>query len=427
VTFALVVLPVALLLAGFPIYLVLLAAVSVALAFFMNVPLAVLHQNLYGAIDSFALLAVPFFLYAGELMGRGSVAGRIVDVVQAGVGSVRGSLGLTTVGTSAIFGAISGASAATVATVGRIMLPAMRGARYPETFSAGLITAVGAIDIIIPPSIPMIIYGMSAEESVPRLYAAGVLPGLLIAGLLAGYVFWYARRTRMPAAGSFDGRVFGRALVRGVWALGAPVIILGGIYGGVFSPVEAAGVACVYADLVTRIVYRELSWREVIDAAATTALLTAQVLVIVACASVFSWVLTVNQVPVKLVQWIQAAALEPWSVLAAINVLLLVVGCFIDPLSAILVLTPLLVPVVKALGIDTVHFGLIVTVNLAIGLFTPPFGINIFVAQSALGLPLGTIYRGIGPFLALYLVALILITYVPQISLWSMRLFLAGT
>jgi len=426
VTFALVVVPVALLLAGFPIYLVLLASVSVALVFFMNVPLAVLHQNLYGAIDSFALLAVPFFLYAGELMGRGSVAGRIVDVVQAGVGSVRGSLGLTTVGTSAIFGAISGASAATVATVGRIMLPAMRGARYPETFSAGLITAVGAIDIIIPPSIPMIIYGMSAEESVPRLYAAGVLPGLLIAGLLAAYVFWYARRTGMPAAANFSIRAFGRALVRGVWALGAPVIILGGIYGGVFSPVEAAGVACVYAALVTRLVYRELSWSEVVDAAATTALLTAQVLIIVACASVFSWVLTVNQVPVKLVQWIQAAALEPWSVLAAINVLLLVVGCFIDPLSAILVLTPLLVPVVKSLGIDTVHFGLIVTVNLAIGLFTPPFGINVFVAQSALGLPLGTIYRGIGPFLVLYLVALVLITYVPQISLWSMRLFLAG-
>lgn len=424
--FALALLPVALLLAGFPIYLVLLASASVALAFFMNVPLAVLHQNLYGAIDSFALLAVPFFLYAGELMGRGSVAGRIVDVVQAGVGSVRGSLGLTTVGTSAIFGAISGASAATVATVGKIMLPAMRSARYPEPFAAGLITAVGAIDIIIPPSIPMILYGMAAEESVPRLYAAGVLPGLLIAGLLAGYVLWHARRTGMPAAGRFNGRAFARALGRGVWALGAPVIILGGIYGGVFSPVEAAGVACVYAALVTCIVYRELSWREVVDAAAATALLTAQLLIIVACASVFSWVLTVNQVPVKLVQWIQAAALEPWSVLAAINVLLLVVGCFIDPLSAILVLTPLLVPVVKALGIDTVHFGLIVTVNLAIGLFTPPFGINIFVAQSALGLPLATIYRGIGPFLVLYLVALVLITYVPQISLWSMRLFLAG-
>ena len=425
-TFALAVLPVALLLAGFPIYLVLLASAAAALVFFMNVPLAVLHQNLSGAIDSFALLAVPFFLYAGELMGRGSVAGRIVDVVQAGVGSVRGSVGLTTIGTSAIFGAISGASAATVATVGRIMLPAMRNARYPERFSAGLITAVGAIDIIIPPSIPLIIYGMSAEESVTRLYAAGVLPGLLIAGLLAAYVFWYARRTGMPAAGRFEARALGRAAVRGAWALGAPVIILGGIYGGVFSPVEAAGVACVYAALVTRLVYRELSWREVVDAAGATALLTAQLLIIVACASVFSWVLTVNQVPAQLAQWVQAAALEPWRVLAAINVLLLVAGCFVDPLSAILVLTPLLVPVVKALGIDTVHFGLIVTVNLAIGLFTPPFGINIFVAQSALGLPLGTIYRGIGPFLVLYLVALVLITYVPQISLWSMRLFLAG-
>ncbi len=425
-TFALAVVPVALLLAGFPIYLVLLASVSVALVFFMNVPLAVLHQNLYGSIDSFALLAVPFFLYAGELMGRGSVAARIVDVVQSAVGSVRGSLGITTVGTSAIFGAISGASAATVATVGKIMLPAMRRARYPEPFAAGLITAVGAIDIIIPPSIPMIIYGMAAEESVPRLYAAGVLPGLLIAALLAGYVFWYARRTGMPAAGAFDSRLLLRTLRRGAWALGAPVIILGGIYGGVFSPVEAAGVACVYAVLVTRLVYRELSWREVTDAAATTVLLTAQVLIIVACAGVFSWVLTVNQVPVKLVAWIQTLALEPWSVLAAINLLLLAVGCFIDPLSAILVFTPLLMPVVKAVGIDPVHFGLVVTVNLAIGLFTPPFGINIFVAQSALGLPLATIYRGIAPFLVLYLVALVLITYVPQISLWSMRLFLAG-
>src|SRR5207344_3136818 len=226
-TFALFVVPVVLLLIGFPIFMVLLTAVAVALVFFMHVPLVVIHQNLFGSVNATPLLAVPFFIYAGELMGRGSVAQRLVDFVQGGVGSVRGSLGVTAVGTSAIFGAISGASAATVATIGKVMVPAMRRARYPETFSAGLITAVGAIDIIIPPSIPMIIYGMSAEESVPRLYAAGVLPGLLIAGLLAAYVFWYARRTGMPAAGPFNGRAFGRALARGVWALGAPVIILG--------------------------------------------------------------------------------------------------------------------------------------------------------------------------------------------------------
>ncbi|MGH8740006.1 MAG: TRAP transporter large permease subunit, partial [Burkholderiales bacterium] len=192
--FALAVVPVTLLVLGFPIFLVLLAASAAALVFYMKVPLAVLHQTLFGAIDAYALLAVPFFIYAGELMGRGTVAQRLVDFVQSGVGAVRGSLAVTTVGTSAIFGAISGASAATVATVGRVMLPALRRAGYPEKFSAGLITSVGAIDIIIPPSIPMIVYGAAAQESVPRLYAAGVLPGLLIAGMLGLYVVWYARR-----------------------------------------------------------------------------------------------------------------------------------------------------------------------------------------------------------------------------------------
>jgi C4-dicarboxylate transporter DctM subunit len=419
-------LPVLLLLAGFPIFVVLLAASSVALVFLMNVPLSALHQNLYGAIDAFALLAVPFFIYAGELMGRGSVAQRLVDVVQDGVGRVPGSLGVTTVGTSAIFGAISGASAATVATVGRIMVPAMRRGGYPEPFSAGLITAVGAIDIIIPPSIPMLVYAASAQESVPRLYAAGVLPGLLIAGMLALYVVWYARRHGIGAGQSFDARRFVRSAGRGVWALGAPFIILGGIYGGVFSPTEAAAVACVYAAFVTRVVYRDVPWRAIVDAAAATAMFTSQVLIVVACAGVFSWLLTVHQVPAALVAWIRALELSPWMILAALNVLLLVVGCFIDPLSAIVVLTPLLVPIVRDAGVDTVHFGVMLTVNLAIGLFTPPFGINIFVAQSVLGLRLAMIYRGILPFLALYAVALVLITYVPSISLAGVKLFLGG-
>ena len=423
-TFALGVLPVALLLLGFPIYLVLLTAVTVALVFYMNVPLVVLHQNLFGAIDAFALLAVPFFIYAGELMSRGSVAQRIVDFVQAGVGRVPGSLGVTTVGTSAIFGAISGASAATVATVGKAMLPPMRRAGYPETFSAGLITAVGAIDIIIPPSIPLIVYGMAAQESVPRLYAAGVLPGLLIAGMLAVYVVWTAKRHGFELGSAFELKNFFRSLGRGVWALGAPFIILGGIYGGIFSPTEAAAVACVYAALVTWAVFRELGWADVVEAAAATVLFTGQVLIIVACASVFAWLLTVQQVPQSLVSWIQGHALSQGTVLLVINVLLLLVGCFLDPLSAILLLTPLLVPLVKALGIDTVHFGIVVTVNLAIGLFHPPFGINIFVAQSVLGLKLETIYRGIVPFIVIYLVALLVITYVPQLSLAGVRWFL---
>ncbi len=423
-SFALGVVPIILLLAGFPIFIVLLASVSVALVFFMNVPLAALHQNLFGAVDAYALLAIPFFIYAGELMGRGSVAERLVDFVQAGVGSVRGSLGVTTVGTSAIFGAISGASAATVATIGKVMLPAMRRAGYPEKFTAGLITSVGAIDIIIPPSIPMIVYGTAAEESVPRLYAAGVLPGLLIAAMLALYVIWFARRHGIGAGEAFSLSRFLRATGRGVWALGAPFIILGGIYGGVFAPTEAAAVACVYAALVTRFVFRELAWRDIVEAAGTTALFTGQILIIVACANVFAWLLTVNQVPAAMVAWLQAIQIAPWMLLLCINVGLLIVGCFLDPLSAILLLSPLLVPIVKAIGIDGVHFGIIVTVNLAIGLFHPPFGMNIFVAQSVLGLPLQTIYRGIVPFLFIYLAALMLITYIPAISLTSMHLLL---
>ena len=423
-SFALGVLPVILLLLGFPIFLVLLSAVTVALVFFMNVPLAALHQNLFGGVNAFALLAVPYFIYAGELMGRGSVAQRLVDFVQAGVGSVRGSLGVTTVGTSAIFGAISGASAATVATVGKVMYPAMRRAGYPETFSAGLITAVGAIDIIIPPSIPMIVYGAAASESVPRLYAAGFLPGLLIAAMLALYVIWYARRHNIGAGEAFNVRVFLRAAGRGIWALGAPFIILGGIYGGIFSPTEAAAVACIYAALVTCFIYRELGWRDIMEAAGTTALFTGQILLIVACASVYAWLLTVNQVPATLVQWLQSVDYSPWMLLLAINILLLGVGCFLDPLSSILLLSPLLIPIVKAAGIDTVHFGIVVMVNLAIGLFHPPFGINIFVAQSVLGLKLPDIYRGIIPFVFLYLIALGLITYIPWISLVGVEFFL---
>lgn len=420
-TFTLLVIPIALLLLGFPIFLVLLTTATVAFGTLMNVPAVALHQNLFGSINAFPLLAVPFFIYAGELMGRGSVAQRLVDFVQGGARPLRGNLGVTTVGVATIFGAISGVSAAAVATVGKVMYPAMRKGGYPETFAAGLITAVGAIDIIIPPSIPMIVYGAAAEASVPRLYAAGIIPGLLIAGLIGGYVIWRAKIGGFGAGEPFNLKDFWHATKRSVWALGAPGIILGGIYGGIFSPTEAAAVACVYAAVITRFVFRELTWRDILEAAGATAVFTAQILIIVACAGVFSWVLTVNQIPNALATMLQEYSVTPWMFLLAINVLLLLVGCFLDPLSAILLLTPLLIPMVKAIGIDVVHFGIIVTVNLAIGLFHPPFGINIFVAQSVLGIPLQTLYRGIIPFLVIYLFALALITYVPEVSMIGVK------
>ena len=418
------VIPFVLLLLGFPVFIVLLTGLTATLVFVTNVPLAALHQNLFGTIDSFSLLAVPFFIYAGELMGRGSVAQRLVDFVQEGVGSVRGGLAVTTVGTSAIFGAISGVSAACVATVGKVMFPAMRRAGYPEPFAAGLVTAVGAIDIIIPPSVPLIVYGSAASKSVPQLYAAGIFPGLLLAVLLAIYVMARARFDGFGKGSSFSLKRFLRAAGRGVWALGAPVIILGGIYGGLFSPTESAAVACVYAAIVTRFVFRELGWRDIVDAARVTVLFTAQILIIVACAGVFAWLLTINQVPTAIVDWIQSLHIPVWALLLIINAALLLVGCFLDGISAILLLSPLLVPVIKSVGINPVHFGIIMTVNLAIGLFHPPFGINIFVAQSVLGIKLEPIYRGIIPFVGVYLVALALITYFPQISLLGVRLLL---
>ncbi|HEX2546074.1 MAG TPA: TRAP transporter large permease [Ramlibacter sp.] len=415
-------LPLALLVAGMPIFLVLLTASAATVLFVMDIPAAALHQTLFGAIDSFALLSVPFFIYAGELMGRGSVARRIVDIMRASTGHLRGSLPLATVGTSAVFGAMSGASAATVATVGQLMLPPLKERGYPDEFRAGLITAVGAIDIIIPPSVPLIIYAAAASESVPKLYAAGVIPGLLIAAILAVYVLWYARRRNIHDGQAFAISELLIALRRGVWALGAPVIILGGIYGGFVSPTESAALACVYAALVTRFIYAELSWSQIVECAARTVTLTAQILLIVACANIFGWLLTVHQIPASLVALVQGWQLSTWAILLVLNIVFLVVGCFIDPLSAILVLTPLLMPLVKAAGIDPVHFGIVITTNLAIGMFHPPFGLNIFVTQSLFRFPLQTIYRGIVPFLWLYLIALALITYVPSLSLALVRL-----
>jgi C4-dicarboxylate transporter DctM subunit len=415
--------PLALLVLGFPIYLVIL---SVGVGWIIASPtisIDTIHQNLFAAINSYSLLAIPFFIYAGELMSRGSISRRIATLVDGSIGSVRGGLGVTSVGTTAIFSAISGSSAAAVSSIGRIMYPAMIDAKYPRSLAAGLTTAVGAIDIIIPPSVPMVVYALVASVSLPKLYAAGVFPGLLIAALLIVYVMWAARRYSLPEGAPFEWQFFLRALGRSTAALGAPIIILGGIYGGIFSPTEAAGVACAYAAAVTLLLYRELTLRDVVDAAAATVLFTGQLLIIAAPAYLIGWLMTVNHVASAIVEWLAATNAPTWALLLAINFLLLVVGCFIDPLTSILMFSPLITPVAIAAGIDPVHFGVIFLVNLAIGLFTPPFGVNIFIAQSALKIPLADIYRGIWPFILIYIAALLLITFVPAISLAGVNLF----
>lgn len=416
-----VLLPLALLCAGLPVYLVLLTTSVVLVLGFLNLPISQVPLTMFGSVDKFALMAVPFYIFAGELMGRGGLSQRLVNWVLSMIGGVRGSLALTTVGTCTIFGAISGSSPATVAAVGKLLQPSMQKAGYDEKFSVPLLTSAGAVALIIPPSIAMILYGTVAEQSITQLFIAGVIPGLLISALLAIYILAVAARLRLREGQQFRFAHFLAMTKEGAWALGAPVIVLGGIYLGVFSPTEAAGVLCVYGIAVTRFIYRDITWRQIFEIAVQSMRLTAQILLIVAAAGVFSWLLTITGVSQAAVGLVNQFAVSQWTILLGINILLLIVGCFLDPNSAILVLTPLLVPICQAFNIDLIHFGIVLTVNLSIGMFTPPFGLNLFVAQAMFRTPLHVLYRGLVPFLLVYLLGLALITYIPSLSLYLAR------
>ncbi len=418
---AMALVPFALLALGVPIFLILLVTVIVLLVGFMSVPFTVVPQMMFGSIDKFALLAVPFFLFAGEVMGQGGISDRLIRWVRSMFGGVRGSLALTTVGTCEFFGAISGSSPATVAAVGRIMYPALRADGYEEKFALGLVTSSGAIASIIPPSILMILYGAASEQSVAALFIGGVFPGLLIGLLTAVYILVYARRHGLAKGERFRWTTFWRSTREGVWALGAPVVILGSIYTGVCTPTEAAGIAGVYGIVVTRYVYRDITWARLWSISVSSVFLTAQIMIIVAASGVFSWLLTVSGVPQMVVGTIEALHAPPWLMLVAINVFLLVVGCLIDPTSATLILTPLLVPIAKTIGVDLIHFGIILTVNLSIGMFTPPFGLNLFVSQALFKVPMARIARGLVPFILIQVAALAVVSYVPWLSLYLTR------
>ena len=415
-------LPFVLLCLGVPIYLIFLAATVVAL-WASSLSATMIPQNIFGSIDSFTLLAVPFFIFAGELMGRGGIAVRLVDWVTEMFGGVRGSLGLATVTSCEIFGTMSGSSPATVAAIGRLMYPALLKNNYDEKFSLGLITSTGAIATVIPPSILMIVYGASAEVSVAKLFLGGFLPGMLIGLFMAVYIVWYARRRRLETTRRFSPAAFARSSINAIWALGVPIVILGGIYSGIFPPTEAAGIAGIYGILVSAFVYRDIGWTYIWEIAVNSAVVTAQLLIIVAGSTVFTWYLTVSGVPQVVTEFIQSLHAPRWGLLLAINTFLIIVGGLIDPTSATLVLTPLLLPLVKAVGVDPVHFGIILTVNLSMGMFTPPFALNIFMVQALFGAPTSKIYPGLVPFILIQILALMFITYIPEFSLFLPRLF----
>ena len=415
-TWTLVVLPFAALLLGLPVFLALIISVLATIAFFMNMPGTMLHQTIFGSISSNTLLAIPFFIFAGELMGRGGISRRIIDWVLSLVGRTPGAVGLVAVGTSSIYGAISGSSPATVASVGRQIYPDMIRNGYGVPFSLGLINAGGAISIVIPPSINFILYGAVAEQSIVQLFTAGILPGLLLSVSLALAVIGYAMHKNIREGTAFSFSNVMHCTRRAFWSLLTPIIVLGSIYGGIVSPTEAGGIACVYALVVTVLIHRDLNLREVLDIAGNSALLTAQIMIIVAAAAVFSWILTVTGFQASLAGFVTHMELSPWMYLLAVNILLLIIGCFIDPTSAVLTLTPLLLPIAMHLGINPIHFGVIMTVNLSIGMYTPPFGLNLFVTQAVLNARTIDIYRGVAPFVVLQVLTLLVITYVPWFS-----------
>ncbi|KAB7623336.1 TRAP transporter large permease [Alkalilimnicola sp. S0819] len=408
--------PLVLVLLGLPVFVGLLAAAAVGIVVIMDVPGMAVHQYLFASLDKSALLAIPFFLFAGELMARGTQAHKLMDWAGAGMGRLPGSTGVATVGASTFFGAISGSSVATVGAIGRISHGRMLEEGYDTPFAQALIASSAAIASVIPPSIAMILYGIAAEESAAELFIAGIIPGFVLALCLALYIAW--RAGRRTAGEAFSLRRLLRATRRAWLALGMPVVVLGGIYLGILSPTEAAGAACAYAILVTLFAEPSLRLADLWQSAVRAMHLTAQTLVIVAASGVFAWMLTVNGIPQALAGWLTELPVPGWVLLIAINLLLLVVGCFMDTASAILVMTPLLLPIAVALGVDPVHFGIIMTLNLSIGMFTPPIGLNIFIVQGLFRGNLPALYRALLPFIAVSLVALLLVTFIPSLSLW---------
>ena len=416
-TFVFFILPVILLCIGIPIYLILLIASLAAAVFVVDVPLTTIQTNIFGGLDNFPLLAIPFFILAGEIMGQGGIARRVIVWVTALTGSARGSLPITAIASSELFGAMSHTSVGTVAAVGRLVFPALRAGGYDDRFTVSLIASSGAIAVVIPPSIAMILYSMSAQQSAVALFTAGIVPSLLIGLVDSIYVILYSRVRKVAVGEKASWPRIWTATKEAGWALGTPVVIFGGIYGGVFTPTEAAGVAAIYSIIVTMFIYRDIGWRDLWRITLSSVFLISQILIIVTAANIYSWLLTTSGIPQSLVSRMEALQLHPWQTLLIVNLGLLLVGSFLEPPAAIMILTPLLLPLVQGAGVNPIHFGIIMAVNLSIGMYAPPFGLNLFASQAIFKQPLASIYRGVVPFVLINFATLMVISYVPVISM----------
>jgi tripartite ATP-independent transporter DctM subunit len=383
-----------------------------------KVPDIVVMHRMINGVDSFPLLAVPFFILAGNLMNTAGITNRIYDFAKALVGWMRGGLGHVNIGGSVIFAGMSGTAIADAGGLGTIEIKAMREHGYDLDFAVGITAASSTIGPIIPPSLPMVIYGVMASASIGQLFAAGFVPGLLMAAALMVMVAWYARRRNYPRDAVFSVRVLWHAWTHAFLALLTPAIIIGGMMFGLFTPTEAAVAACVWALFLGVIVYRTLDLRRLVRVSFDTIETTAVVLFIVAAASIFAWILTSTRITEHFAGLVLGVTTEPWLVLLLINLILLVAGCFLETIAAITILVPVFLPIIEKLGIDPVQFGVIMVLNLMIGLLTPPVGMVLYVMSRVSGLPFERCVTATAPFLLPLLFVLALITFIPSLTLW---------
>ncbi len=397
-------------------------AVSIGLASIVgiqvnNANMLISVKEMFNAINKFPLAAIPFFILAGNIMETGGISRRLVDFAKSIVGGVQGGLPMTCVLTCMIFAAVSGSSVATTFAVGTILIPALIKHGYPTTWAASLQATSAELGVIIPPSIPLILYGVSAEVSIGELFIAGFGPGVLIGGSLMLFVWAYCRIKGWGKSDG-DGRLgFWAATLKAGWALAMPVIILGGIYGGVFTPTEASAVAVFYALIVGLVIYREIKFSDLAIILRKSVLSSAVIMFIIANAGLFAFLITRAGVPDAIGHWLQEVLKSPAYFLLGVNLALFLIGMFIETSAAIIVLAPILAPVAMHFGIDPVHFGLIMVVNLAMGMITPPFGVNLFAACTVARISLDRMIRDLIPFVLVILACLMVITYVPGLSL----------
>lgn len=392
------------------------AVVAIVIA---GLPITFLVQVMFESLNSFPLIAIPLFILAGGIMERGGLSQRIVGIFMPLIGRTYGGLAIVTIMACMFFAAISGSGPPTVAAIGSIMIPSMLRQGYSPNFAGGVTASGGTLGILIPPSVPMIIYGVSSETSIPRLFAAGIVPGIVVGLMLILMAYFLSRRAGYRSADArLDFGAFLHALKDGIWALLAPVIILGGIYTAIFTPTESAVVAVVYGLLVSVFIYGEMTFEKLKETFIFSATISGSVLVIIATATIFGQILTLQNIPQDMAQWIAGLSDNKYVILLIVCALLIFIGMWMDTIAQIILLTPVLLPVVTAMGVDPVHFGIIFVLCCEIGFLTPPLGVNLFVAMRLTGCSIESLSKSALPYVFVLIAAIVFMVFVPEITLW---------